>query len=386
MSVDNFVLSSPLRVVPRVDSEVDALPFVPRHQPAILTCEQACSVEEFVERFGEVSIGVSEDPAFLVRTQGAVSVRDYWDEIRASRPATAEPVRYGFHDVLGLDRARYQPDSEGGHAAGAALEAFVMSAELPAFFVTTSGALECVGARLAFGPPGSGADLHTHGPALNQLLAGEKRWRLFHPYVAELIRSLVAKLRADAPLAYFDEEVLPSLPDESVDVSRQVRQIFDELARRGDSLPPNDADPLWHVPMDAALLRGLCAVQKPGDRMCVPNRWAHAVKNTSYALARVFELEAPTERTRMRAVNRDRDGEGAAVLRNPRTVLAESPNGTMLVGDGAARMLEPIVSELFGLIDGNLSARELAERSSNPRRAADVLDELAEVFPRALVG
>jgi hypothetical protein len=204
--------------------------------------------------------------------------------------------------------------------------------------------------------------------------------------VAEVVRSLVAKLRTDAPLAYFDEEVLPSLPDESVDVSRQVRQIFDELARRGDSLPPNDADPLWHVSMDAALMRGACAVQRPGDRMYVPNRWAHAVKNTSFSLARVFELEAPTERTRMRAINRERDGEGAAVLRNPHTVLAESPNGTMLVGNGAMRTLEPIVSELFGLIDGSLSAHELAERSSNPTRAAEVLDELAEVFPRALVG
>lgn len=297
-----------LDVIARVETAEDASRLAVGNQPFILKTGRVLRLDDFFEKYGQASVRVSMEEFALPKTTHVMTVAAYRDACGVGSPhkPTMESVRlpYAWHDVTGRSPPAIEVDT---------LRDFVLGAELPEFFCELSKKFECLTAVVAFAPPHSYANIHTHGSALNELLHGEKRWRIIHPYVADALYRLARLLKVPNKFLFLERELFSSITGQG-DIAPWIRQKFTDWYEQGlCAEPPNGRDRIWYIPMQADLVRGLTFSQQAGETVFLPSEWAHSVENTCWTLCRIYELEAPDEYTAQAFAASELDKSGVLV-------------------------------------------------------------------------
>lgn len=176
-------------------------------------------------------------------------------------------------------------------------------------FIDLSSACPCVGMRLTFGGPNSGTPPHAHGATQCLLLAGEKQWWFWQPQADALVEWITRCAVAANRIEFWRQHIAPIVEGETGDVTAQLFHALDRLAERG-LFRPVDPDPDHHtyeysmralgrVDQLRAAGAGVLAehlvpfelTQQAGEIVVFPELWSHAVRNTSWHLAVIYELQ-----------------------------------------------------------------------------------------------
>jgi SAM-dependent methyltransferase len=371
--------------IAKVANEHHASHLAAGKEPFILAGGTALGMEQFVEMYGDARVRISTDEFLLPKSFATLTVRSYreicnqWSELSWS--VDSDKLPYAFHDVTGLD-ARRQGLAGGEREPAAesdALADFVMDAQLPEFFNDLSQVFACVAARVALGPKHTHANIHHHGASLNQLLDGEKRWHIYHPYVTQALTELTRRLRVPNKLVFIEDELLPIARAHAGDISVLVLERYKEWHARGLCSPPAAGDPLWHTPLEAHLVRGIEFTQLPGDSVFLPPGWGHTVENRAWSLCRIFELDRPSDKTRRVFEARRLDERGALLSIRPECRVSVSGDNAVL-DMTTTTTVSKLALELALQVDGRTTASEVAARCSDPEGALALLEQLDNVL------
>ncbi len=250
----------------------------------------ACSLDTFIERYGDHVVRVSDRTFYLPFSTAQCSVRQYVEHMmrypRTGLEPSEAPIPYVFHDDLGKDAAL-----QGAGATDTPFEITRMC-PLPALFTNTFENYPSTATRIAVGPQFSHSGIHTHGVAVNMLAFGQKHWYLYPSRLREKgmqrLFALIRGARVPAPQLFWLHHFHPLCVGVHGDIRDRIRTAAEMLADRGlYEIPPAET---WTEPLIAEDIRGVEAVQTPGDVMFVPERWAHWVINEAWSLAVIYEL------------------------------------------------------------------------------------------------
>jgi hypothetical protein len=269
--------------------------FVANSRPVILTdlmngelAPPACSLESFVETYGNVCFRSSDRSFELPHATSALSLKDYVNRVACEPQSRLEPllppIPYIFHDVLGNDEIHF----DSMHASTSI--PIEEKCPPPDFFVTLSQTYPCVAARIALGPSNSHCGLHTHGAAVNMIAFGSKRWFLYPNRVVSRLIRLIFGARVSCPqlfwFIHFHKLAVANDGDITSEFFRTARRL--EMVGLYD-IPSSETG---IEPLLAEDLRGIEVLQKAGEIMYVPDGWGHWILNEDFTLSVVYQLES----------------------------------------------------------------------------------------------
>ena len=244
------------------------------------------TLDSLLERYGDDEFRVSQRVFSLPIATDLCQLRSYVEKVQ-SLPAKelsplALPLPYVFHDDLGNDfnkcENRFRSKSQ---------IQLQDKCPPPDFFVELSQQTPCEAVRLALGPRSSHCGYHSHGPALNMLVFGRKRWYLYPPDINERILKLIRGANVPNPQIFWHHNFHPLCAKGKGDISNEIFAKADQLAAEGLYEVPQAET---RGPLLAEVFRGIEVTQEPGESVFVPDSWGHWILNDDWTLSIIFEL------------------------------------------------------------------------------------------------
>jgi hypothetical protein len=252
-------------------------------------CSQL-DLQEFVERFSACIVQERDLAGRSSMDFRLIRLADFYAANRSSCASWSSDdygSAYVFHDLC--------------TNAGSVGEFDALLDECPPadWFVTLSETSPCVRVTIALGGRNSFTSLHSHGAAGCLLLAGEKEWWLWPPEISPLLSWLAAGMRVRNRLALWDEAIAPALERARGDGRDEFFGALEELASAGQFVAASDHPAHARTmefrdergrPLTAQRLLGRRVTQHAGEALYFPQAWSHAVRNSEWHVALVYEL------------------------------------------------------------------------------------------------
>lgn len=332
-------------------------------RPFLFKTGKQSSLEEFADAYGDCEVNFSSDEFALPRSTGAVSVTEYIksrNEEFEGEVSSRSKRPYVFHDVQNDQESR--------------LGTYVSQSELPDFFLKFEELFPMRAQRLSLAPDASYVNIHIHGAAINELLFGQKRWRVIHPYVTNVISLVLQEINVSDKYSFFEEEILPLAQDSTEDIASVLREAYREWHKQGLCRRAPMLEPLWHTPLIGKYVEGVTFTQEAGEAVFIPDAWGHSVLNVGWSLSRVFELEQISIPVMNRSYARHQDQNGGVIKVHEDLSVAVEKAAKFYIPGKAPIEASKLLIELVKLVDGKRSAKEIAALTDSPSQALKLLE------------